>query len=122
SHPHLMYQDLLSNVPAVIFMRLDMAPFNDVRVRRAISHAIDRQASIDAIYGRGLPTGPLARGLVEWALPPDQLGEGTKYYQYNPKEAKRLLAEAGYPKGFKTQLCSTTGLTPHLLHDPQLLH
>jgi peptide/nickel transport system substrate-binding protein len=121
SHPHLMYQDILSIVPQVVFMRVDMAPFNDVRVRRAISHAIDRQASIDAIYGRGLPTGPLARGLVEWALPPDQLGEGAKYYQYNPKEAKRLLAEAGYPKGFKTQLWVTTGLTRDLVDDAQLV-
>jgi peptide/nickel transport system substrate-binding protein len=121
SHPHLMYQDLLSNVPQVVFMRVDMAPFNDVRVRRAISHAIDRQASIDAIYVRGLPTGPLARGLVEWALPPDQLGAGAKYYQYDPKEARRLLAEAGYPKGFKTQLWVTTGLTRDLVDDAQLV-
>src|SRR5438128_10658350 len=116
-----MYQDLLSNVPQLAFMRVDMAPCNDVRVRRAISHAIDRQASIDAIFGRGLPTGPLARGLVEWALPPDQLGAGAKYYQYDPKEAKRLLAEAGYPKGFKTQLWVTTGLTRDLVDDAQLV-
>jgi peptide/nickel transport system substrate-binding protein len=121
SHPHLMYQDILSIVPQVIFMRLDMAPFNDVRVRRAISHALDRQASIDAIFGRGLPTGPLARGLVEWALPPDQLGEGARYYTYDPKEARRLLAEAGYPKGFKTQLWVTTGLTRDLVDDAQLV-
>jgi peptide/nickel transport system substrate-binding protein len=121
SHPHLMYQDILSIVPQVVFMRVDMAPFNDVRVRRAISHAIDRQASIDAIFGRGLPTGPLARGLVEWALPPDQLGEGARYYTYDPKEAKRLLAEAGYPKGFKTQLWVTTGLTRDLVDDAQLV-
>jgi peptide/nickel transport system substrate-binding protein len=121
SHPHLMYQDILSIVPNVVFMRVDMAPFNDVRVRRAISHAIDRQASIDAIYVRGLPTGPLARGLVEWALPPDQLGEGARYYTYNPKEARRLLAEAGYPKGFKTQLWVTTGLTRDLVDDAQLV-
>ena len=116
---HLMYQDILSNVPQVVFMRVDMAPFNDVRVRRAISHAIDRQASIDAIYGRGLPTGPLARP-VEWALPPDQLGEGAKYYQYLPK-ARRLLAEAGYPKGLKTQLWVTTGLSRDLVDDAQLV-
>jgi len=121
SNPNLMYQDILSIVPGVVFMRVDMAPFNDVRVRRAISHAIDRQASIDAIFGRGLPTGPLARGLVEWALPPDQLGEGARYYTYDPKEAKRLLAEAGYPKGFKTQLWVTTGLTRDLVDDAQLV-
>ncbi len=121
SHPHLIYRDILSIVPQVVFMRTDMAPFSDVRVRRAISHAIDRQASIDAIYVRGEPTPPVARGLVEWALPIDQLGEGAKYYRYDPKEAKRLLAEAGYPKGFKTQLWVTTGLTRDLVDDAQLV-
>src|SRR5215813_6106044 len=95
SHPHLMYRDILSIVPNVIFMRTDMAPFNDVRVRHAISHAIDRQGSIDAIYVRGEPTPPVALGLVEWALPIEHLGEGAKYYRYDPQKAKRLLAEAG---------------------------
>jgi peptide/nickel transport system substrate-binding protein len=121
SYPHLMYRDILSIVPQVVFMRTDMAPFNDVRVRRAISHAIDRQGSIDAIYVRGEPTAPVARGLVEWSLPIDQLGEGAKYYRYDPGEAKRLLAEAGYPKGFKTQLWVTTGLTRDLVDDAQLV-
>ena len=44
SHPHLVYQDFLSNVTgSVIYMRTDTPPFNDVRVRRAISHG-DRSA------------------------------------------------------------------------------
>jgi peptide/nickel transport system substrate-binding protein len=121
THPHLHYQDILSNVPHVVFMRVDMAPFNDVRVRRAISHAIDRQGLIEAVWGRGAPTPPVARGLVEWSLPIDQLGPGAKYYQYDPKEARRLLAEAGYPRGFKTQLSVTTGLTRDLVDDAQLV-
>jgi peptide/nickel transport system substrate-binding protein len=121
THPHLNYQDILSNVPGVVFMRVDMAPFNDVRVRRAISHAIDRQGLIEAVWGRGAPTPAVARGLVEWSLPIDQLGVGAKYYQYDPKEAKRLLAEAGYPKGFKTQLTVTGGLSRDLVDDAQLV-
>jgi peptide/nickel transport system substrate-binding protein len=79
THPQLTYQDFLSNVTGAIFMRTDMAPFNDVRVRRAISHAIDRQALIEAVWVRGEPTPALARGLVEWSLPVDQLGAGAKY-------------------------------------------
>jgi peptide/nickel transport system substrate-binding protein len=101
-------------------MRDDQLPFNDVRVRRAISHAIDRQGLIEAVWGRGEPTPAVARGLVEWSLPVDQLGAGAKYYQYDPKEARRLLAEAGYPKGFKTQLTVTTGLGRDLVDDAQL--
>jgi peptide/nickel transport system substrate-binding protein len=101
-------------------MRTDQPPFNDVRVRRAISHAIDRQGLIEAVWGRGEPTAAVGRGLVEWALSVDQLGAGSKYYQYDPQEAKRLLAEAGYANGFKTQLTVTTGLGRDLVDDAQL--
>ena len=55
THPQLMYQDFQSQSGHVITMRTDMPPFNDVRVRRAISHAIDRQALIEAVWGRGAP-------------------------------------------------------------------
>jgi peptide/nickel transport system substrate-binding protein len=121
SHPHLRYQDFLSQTAGVLNMRTDQPPFTDVRVRRAISHAIDRQALVEAVWGRGAPSPAVARGLVEWSLPIDQLGAGAKYYQYDPQEARRLLAEAGYPKGFKTQLTVTSGLTRDLVDDAQLV-
>jgi len=121
SHPHFIYRDFLSQVPHVIFMRTDQPPFNDVRVRRAVSHAIDRQAIIDAVYPRGEPTSAVPRSLTEWSLPVDQLGAGATYYQYNPQAAKRLLAEAGFPHGFKTQLTATTGYGPDFLDAVQLV-
>ena len=121
SHPHLKYQDYLSQSGSVINMRTDMPPFNDVRVRRAISHAIDRQALIEAVWGRGAPTAAVSRGLAEWTVPIDQLGAGARYYEYDPKEARRLLAEAGFPKGFKTQLTVTSGLGRDLVDDAQLV-
>jgi peptide/nickel transport system substrate-binding protein len=121
SHPHLIYQDFLGVVPRAIFMRVDQPPFHDVRVRRAISHAIDRQGLIEAVWGRGAPTGAVARGLAEWSLPIDQLGAGAKYYQYNPQEARHLLADAGYPQGLKTQLTVSGGLGRDLVDDAQLV-
>ena len=121
SHPRLMYRDFQSNVSSGIYMRTDQPPFNDVRVRRAISHALDRQAIIEGVYLRGEATPALARGLVEWSLPVEQLGAGAKYYQHDPKEAKRLLAEAGYPKGFKTPLTATSGLGRDLVDAVQLV-
>jgi len=121
SHPHLRYQDFLANNTHSIAMRTDNPPFNDVRVRRAISHAIDRQAVIDAVWIRGEPSPAVPRGLAEWSLPIDQLGEGAKYYRYDPKEARRLLAEAGYPKGFKTQLVATGGYGHDMIDAVQLV-
>jgi peptide/nickel transport system substrate-binding protein len=75
SHPHLVYQDYLSTVTnAVLYLRTDLPPFTDVRVRRALSLAIDRQGLIEAVYMRGEPTPAIARGATEWSLPIDQLG------------------------------------------------
>jgi peptide/nickel transport system substrate-binding protein len=120
SHPHLMYQDFRATGTTLIYIRTDQPPFTDVRVRRAISHAIDRQALIDAVALRGEPTPVISRGLPEWSLRIDELGAGAQYYQYNPQEARRLLAEAGFPHGFTTQLATTGGLGPDLLDAVQL--
>jgi len=121
SHPHLVYQDIQSTTQTTIWMRTDKSPFNDVRIRRAISHAIDRQAMIEAVWVRGTLSSGVAPGLAEWSLPIDQLGEGAKYYSYDPKEAKRLLADAGYPKGFKTTLTASGGYGRDLLDAAQMV-
>lgn len=120
SHPHLRFQDILATNATTIWMRTDKPPFTDVRVRRAISHAIDRQAMIEAVWMRGELSPAVPRGLAEWSLPVDQLGEGAKYYRYDPKEARRLLAEAGHAKGFKTTLTTTGGYGRDLVDATQL--
>src|SRR5713101_4509129 len=121
SHPHLHYQDMLAINATTIWMRTDQPPFNDVRVRRAISQAIDRQAIIEAVNMRGQPSPAIGRGLAQWSLPIDQLGAGAKYYQYNPKDAKGLLAEAGYAKGLKTPLTVSSGYGRDLIEATQLV-
>jgi peptide/nickel transport system substrate-binding protein len=90
-------------------------------VRRAISHAIDRQGMIEAVWIRGTPSSGVAPGLAEWSLPIDQLGDGAKYYRYDPQEAKRLLAEAGYAKGLKTTLTATGGYGRDLIDATQMV-
>jgi peptide/nickel transport system substrate-binding protein len=102
-------------------MRTDKPPFTDARVRRAISHAIDRQGMIEAVWMRGELPPAVAPGLAEWSLPIEQLGEGAKYYRYDPKEAKRLLAEAGHPKGFKTTLTTSGGYGRDLIDAAQMV-
>jgi peptide/nickel transport system substrate-binding protein len=121
SHPHLHYQDMLANNATTIWMRTDKSPFNDVRVRRAISHAIDRHGLIEAVWMRGELSPAVPRGLAEWSLPIDQLGEGAKYYRYDPPEARRLLAEAGYAKGLKATLATTGGYGRDLLDAVQMV-
>ena len=121
SHPRLTYQDVLGNMVHAISLRNDQPPFSDVRVRRAISLAIDRQAILDAVWVRGEASGPMPRGMREWSLPVDQLGEGARYFRHDPKEARRLLAEAGYPSGFKTQLTATAGYGQDMVDAVQLV-
>ena len=121
SHPSLRFQDMLANNATTIWMRTDKSPFTDVRVRRAISHAIDRQGLIEAVWMRGELSPAVPRGLAEWSLPIDQLGEGAKYYRYDPQEARRLLTEAGYAKGFKTTLMATGGYGRDMLDAVQLV-
>ena len=89
---------------------LTKAPFDDVRVRRAISMCIDRQAIIDTVYeGSAQTSGQIPFDAVGWnTFPPNNLRG--KYLQYNPTAAKKLLAEAGYPNGFETEVdMSPTG-------------
>ncbi len=120
SHPHLRYQDIQATNATVIWMRTDKPPFTDVRVRRAISHAIDRQGMIEAVWMRGVLSPAVPPGLAEWSLPMEQLGEGARYYRYDPEEARRLLAEAGYSKGLKTTLTTTNGYGRDLIDAVQM--
>jgi peptide/nickel transport system substrate-binding protein len=72
-------------------------PFDDVRVRRAISLAVDRQAAIAGLLGgEGKLTGPIPTGLATWAPAPDALP-----YRRDLAMAKHLLTEAGHEAGFE---------------------
>jgi peptide/nickel transport system substrate-binding protein len=75
------------------------SPFADIRVRRAVAYAIDNAAVVKTVlYGEVEPTNQyLYKG--HWGYNTSVVG-----YPYNPRKAKQLLAEAGYPNGFKTKL------------------
>lgn len=71
-------------------------PFDDVRVRRAMAHAIDRSALIKGVMsGYGMPIGSHMDPGNPYYI------DLTSAYPYNPTKAKQLLAEAGYPNGFE---------------------
>lgn len=76
-----------------------MPPFDNVLVRKALAHAIDRQAIIDgAMFGLGTPIG------THFAPHNPDYVDLTGNSPYDPEMAKSLLAEAGFPDGFKTTL------------------
>ncbi|GAB6933419.1 ABC transporter substrate-binding protein [Calditerricola satsumensis] len=96
-------------------MNMDKKPFDNPKVRQAINHAINKQALIDAFYG----------GLAKPAknpLPPTLWGYNDEIqdYEYNPEKAKALLAEAGYPNGFKTTLWAMPNPRPYMPQPQQI--
>jgi len=120
--PNLQTAEFPANVVTNLAMRTDKAPFNDVRVRRAISMAIDRSAIVDAtLEGVGVMNPAVPAGLKEWSIPVDQLGEGERYLRYDPAEAKKLLAEAGHPRGFPATIDFATYGSTVLVDSVQLV-
>ena len=120
--PGLKVMESPSNVMSHIYTRTDKAPFSDIRLRRAMSMAINRQAYIDATFeGVGSYNPPVPAALKDWAIPFDQLGEGGQWYKHDPAAAKKLLAEAGSPNGFSATLDFTTYGSTVLVDQMQLI-
>ncbi len=91
-----------------MYMRTDQPPFNDIKVRRAVSLAIDRTAWNEALlFGEGcIDAGPVPCALKDWKLDASKIDAAKAKYLtgYDPAEAKKLLAEAGLGKGFTTPI------------------
>ena len=88
--------------------RNDTAPFNDIRVRKAMQMALDLPA-ISMYHYKGIvdPT-PITftlSNMARWEFPYAEWPQDLKdEYAYNPDVARKLLADAGYPSGFKTNV------------------
>jgi peptide/nickel transport system substrate-binding protein len=92
-----------------IAMNNTVKPFNDMRVRKALTLGLDRYTGGKVLYTlTGLrDVGGLTRPGTEWAIPPADLEKIPGFWRDAEKsraEAKKLLAEAGYPNGFKVVL------------------
>lgn len=107
--PGLRTAEILDNSVFAIFMRTDRPPFDDLRVRQAISMAINRQEIIESVLeGAGIVNPPVPAALKEWTLPVDELGPGAACYRFDPREARRLLTQAGHGGGIETTLTFTS--------------
>ena len=94
---------------AYLAMNLDHTPFGDVRVRRAVNHAVDKAAIVEGLYA----------GLADVAIgpvPPNVFGANPDLqdYEYDQDVARELLTQAGYPEGFEATLWTMTGPRPYM--------
>jgi peptide/nickel transport system substrate-binding protein len=83
-----------------LYSNVDGTPLAKRDVRLALNYALDNKAIIDSVlHGIGTPLTSYISSVYPYGV-----DEGLKPYGYDPKKAKQLLASAGYPKGFKTEL------------------
>lgn len=92
-------QELPGSVEYIFLNLREEYPWQDVRVRQALLHALDQDAMHQVLYSGFAQKGnnPVTPDMPMFE--PD-----TTYYQYDPEEAKRLLAEAGFADGFSVDL------------------
>jgi peptide/nickel transport system substrate-binding protein len=103
-----VYEQPANNV-SYLAMNTEKKPFGDVRVRRAIAYAVDVRAIVRALYARGA-------AVADTWTPLGMLGENAavKAYPYDLAQAQTLLARAGFPHGFSTQLYFSNAPRPYM--------
>lgn len=117
SIPQLKSKQWVSSYGTMMVLRTDQKPFDDIRVRRALNMAINKQEIIKSFYNGNAelfayPMHPDYEGYYEpLSAMPDSVKE---LFTYNPDKAKKLLAEAGYPNGFSFKVQASASNAGHL--------
>ena len=90
-------------------MNMEKPPFDNLKVRLAINHAINKVDIVESLYqGLGIPAkNPIPPTL--WSY-----DDSIEDYEYNPELAKQLLTDAGYPDGFETTLWALPVPRPYI--------
>ena len=108
------YEDQLIRVNRLgtymVSINAGIEPMKDVKVRKAIQMAVDRQGILDSIFG--------GHGeLVDGIYPAGSIGyteDNQGWLKYDPDEAKKLLAEAGYEKGFDLEISANSSASSNM--------
>ncbi len=99
------------NLVQAVYLNNAVEPFNNVKVRQAISYAIDRQMIMDVVFdGHGAAIGSNIYPKLERYFMPELVD----YYTCDPAKAKQLLAEAGYGDGFDMTITVSSNYQPHM--------
>jgi ABC-type transport system substrate-binding protein len=121
TNPEIL-QIFIPRTPTVTIQpRNDRAPFTDIRVRMAMQMAIDLPSIAKNHYEGSVDPYPstltATKYMKGWGFPYEEWPQELKNeYAYNPALARKLLAEAGYPRGFETNVIADTDGDMELLH------
>ena len=107
SNPELLMRMVQPDSSNTMWPRTDIEPYSDKLVRQAVALAIDQPAILEDYY-EGMAfmlTWPVMPSFADHYTPLEDLPESSRLlYEYQPERAKELLAEAGYPNGFATDV------------------
>jgi peptide/nickel transport system substrate-binding protein len=108
SSGEVMVEKKITALIMVMAMNCSRSPLNDVRVRQAINHAIDKQTALDVAYGGGMPIGTFMNyGNAYYK-------DFTALYPYDPEKARSLLAQAGVDRDTVLELLLPQNYPPHV--------
>jgi peptide/nickel transport system substrate-binding protein len=115
--PQLKWSKWLNQSGTFLSMRTDRKPFDDIRVRRALNMAVNKQEIVKSYYGGhaelfSYPMHPDYHGYFE---PLEKMPASVReLFTYDPAKAKKLLAEAGLPNGFSFKVQVTSASFEHM--------
>jgi peptide/nickel transport system substrate-binding protein len=118
SNPDAVVRKQMGAYQGHVVMNQNAEPFDDLKVRKAVSLAFDREGMGNALSTDGFQLSGPVPPLLFGGLTPE---EAAKLAPYDPEEAKKLLAEAGYPNGFDVTLTTTDGYGPAIVNAAQWL-
>lgn len=118
SNPEAQFERNMGTTEGLTFFNQNVKPFDNIKVRKAIALAMDREGEAKAFSPPDFKlSGPIPPTLFGGMTPE----ESKKATPFDPEAAKKLLAEAGYPNGFDVTLTTSDGWGPYIINRAQWL-